>query len=226
VPTLQTAALCKAPWITLPLSTLSQVKTRALNLTNCQVRRGGLLRVRFLESFGGPPQRLTCATSHWEILASCRPQVISRATSWVITEPQSHAVCQISSAHGTHQCSQLTLAGHCRRRKIRCLLAPDDPQGRCANCIRLKKECNFYPVEHNPDAPQLQSGATNDSTPGQPLTPAASSPRHPSSLSGEKMGEFRPPYHGASSTAPTPNYGFQSDSDMDSHHGTTSSRSK
>lgn len=39
---------------------------------------------------------------------------------------------------------------HCRRRKIRCLLAPDDTQGRCENCIRLKKECHFYPVDQQP----------------------------------------------------------------------------
>ena len=35
---------------------------------------------------------------------------------------------------------------HCRRRKIRCLLADGDPQ-RCQNCIRLKKDCVFCPVE-------------------------------------------------------------------------------
>ena len=40
--------------------------------------------------------------------------------------------------------------GHCRRRKIRCLAAPDDPHNRCANCIRLKKECNFFPVDQQP----------------------------------------------------------------------------
>ncbi|KAI4147946.1 MAG: hypothetical protein LQ340_005305 [Diploschistes diacapsis] len=39
---------------------------------------------------------------------------------------------------------------HCRRRKIRCLSAADDPQNRCSNCIRLKKECNFYPVDQQP----------------------------------------------------------------------------
>lgn len=37
--------------------------------------------------------------------------------------------------------------GHCRRRKIRCALAEGDPQGRCSNCIRLKKECIFTPVD-------------------------------------------------------------------------------
>ena len=36
---------------------------------------------------------------------------------------------------------------HCRRRKIRCLVAEGDPQDRCQNCIRLKKECVFYPVD-------------------------------------------------------------------------------
>ncbi|EEH22056.2 hypothetical protein PABG_04267 [Paracoccidioides brasiliensis Pb03] len=39
---------------------------------------------------------------------------------------------------------------HCRRRKIRCLLASDDIQGRCENCIRLKKECHFFPVDQQP----------------------------------------------------------------------------
>lgn len=29
-------------------------------------------------------------------------------------------------------------------------MAPDDSQNRCANCIRLKKECNFYPVDQQP----------------------------------------------------------------------------
>ena len=51
----------------------------------------------------------------------------------------------------------LILSGHCRRRKIRCLLAPDDPQGRCSNCIRLKKECNFFPVEQQPPTDQRTS---------------------------------------------------------------------
>ncbi len=45
----------------------------------------------------------------------------------------------------------LTLClGHCRRRKIRCIAAPADPQNRCSNCIRLKKECTFYPVDQQP----------------------------------------------------------------------------
>ncbi|KAM0800151.1 hypothetical protein BDR22DRAFT_909030 [Usnea florida] len=49
---------------------------------------------------------------------------------------------------GYHRTS--VACGHCRRRKIRCLLAPDDPHNRCANCIRLKKDCNFFPVDQQP----------------------------------------------------------------------------
>lgn len=29
------------------------------------------------------------------------------------------------------------------------MMPDDDPTGRCSNCIRLKKECNFYPVDQN-----------------------------------------------------------------------------
>lgn len=46
--------------------------------------------------------------------------------------------------------TEISFLGHCRRRKIRCLLAPDDLQNRCANCIRLKKDCNFFPVDQQP----------------------------------------------------------------------------
>ena len=53
----------------------------------------------------------------------------------------------------------LRFPGHCRRRKIRCLLAKDDKEGRCSNCIRLKKECNFFPVEQTPSQDQRQPGA-------------------------------------------------------------------
>lgn len=107
------------------------------------------------------------------------------------------------------------MPGHCRRRKIRCLLAPDDPQGRCANCIRLKKECNFYPVEHNPDMPRPPASASKETTPGQPLTPATSSPRHLPSVSGDKISEFRTPFHGASSTSHNSPYGYQGESEPD-----------
>ncbi|KAF2858054.1 hypothetical protein K470DRAFT_260205 [Piedraia hortae CBS 480.64] len=37
--------------------------------------------------------------------------------------------------------------GHCRHRKIRCLVAESDAHGRCQNCIRLNKVCVYYPVD-------------------------------------------------------------------------------
>ncbi|MCJ1408378.1 hypothetical protein MMC19_002453 [Ptychographa xylographoides] len=49
---------------------------------------------------------------------------------------------------------------HCRRRKIRCLLAAEDPQNRCSNCIRLKKECNFYPVDQQPSVERRPRSAS------------------------------------------------------------------
>ncbi|CZT20395.1 uncharacterized protein RCC_06255 [Ramularia collo-cygni] len=36
---------------------------------------------------------------------------------------------------------------HCRRRKIRCVVSEDEPGQRCINCIRLRRDCVFYPVD-------------------------------------------------------------------------------
>ncbi|KAI1432816.1 hypothetical protein GGR50DRAFT_560209 [Xylaria sp. CBS 124048] len=38
--------------------------------------------------------------------------------------------------------------GNCRKRKIRCLRVKDD--GRCVQCIRLRKNCQFYAVDQEP----------------------------------------------------------------------------
>ncbi|KIX98071.1 uncharacterized protein Z520_06151 [Fonsecaea multimorphosa CBS 102226] len=50
---------------------------------------------------------------------------------------------------------------HCRRRKIRCMPDFHDPVGRCQNCIRLKKECVFLPIDpqNPPTAKRPRSGA-------------------------------------------------------------------
>ncbi|KAK8095284.1 hypothetical protein PG999_013306 [Apiospora kogelbergensis] len=65
--------------------------------------------------------------------------------------------------------------GHCRRRKIRCILQPADPGGRCMNCIRLKKECSFFPVDQQPPSlPGAKQGAR--SSVGSKITSASSSP--------------------------------------------------
>ncbi|KAJ0131791.1 Uncharacterized protein HZ326_25118 [Fusarium oxysporum f. sp. albedinis] len=37
--------------------------------------------------------------------------------------------------------------GHCRRRKISCIRSSSDAQGRCINCIHLRKECIYFPVD-------------------------------------------------------------------------------
>lgn len=37
--------------------------------------------------------------------------------------------------------------GHCRHRKTRCIPLADQTESRCQNCIRLKKECQFYSVD-------------------------------------------------------------------------------
>ncbi|KIW97025.1 uncharacterized protein Z519_02417 [Cladophialophora bantiana CBS 173.52] len=49
---------------------------------------------------------------------------------------------------------------HCRRRKIRCITELNDPAGRCQNCIRMKKDCVFTPIDpqNPPTAKRPRSG--------------------------------------------------------------------
>ncbi|KAH0420300.1 hypothetical protein CcaCcLH18_14092 [Colletotrichum camelliae] len=68
--------------------------------------------------------------------------------------------------------------GHCRRRKIRCIPVPTDTLGRCSNCIRLKKECAFHPVDQ-PPAPQSTEARPKAPSPaltGTMATSASASP--------------------------------------------------
>lgn len=80
------------------------------------------------------------------------------------------------------------LVGHCRRRKIRCIPAPADPQNRCSNCIRLKKECNFYPVDQQPPpepkrrGSKAQSGTGGASQSSSPSIPSGQLPDMQSNL--------------------------------------------
>jgi len=74
-----------------------------------------------------------------------------------------------------HPCTVLIrLTAHCRRRKIRCLLADGDPAQRCQNCIRLKKECVFYPVDQQNAIDQSRSQSSTKST--NPLSGVSPSP--------------------------------------------------
>ncbi|THC90596.1 hypothetical protein EYZ11_009944 [Aspergillus tanneri] len=97
---------------------------------------------------------------------------------------------------------------HCRRRKIRCLVAADDVQGRCENCIRLRKECQFFPVDQQPPVDKksrpnsrLETASTDPST-------ASSSPP---TVSGGEQTEAYFPYQpiplGAGPDATTFNHG-------------------
>ena len=68
------------------------------------------------------------------------------------------------------------IVGHCRRRKIRCLLAPGDPQGRCTNCIRLRRACQFFPVDQQPPT---GDGNHGEGSPVEAEASTSSSPIHP-----------------------------------------------
>ncbi|PKS10514.1 hypothetical protein jhhlp_002266 [Lomentospora prolificans] len=74
---------------------------------------------------------------------------------------------------GYHRTS--VACGHCRRRKIRCIPSPADVQGRCVNCIRLKKECSFYPVDQQPPT-DARSKASSRASTGPKIASASSSP--------------------------------------------------
>ncbi|SPN96998.1 uncharacterized protein DNG_00517 [Cephalotrichum gorgonifer] len=79
---------------------------------------------------------------------------------------------------GYHRTS--VACGHCRRRKIRCIPSPADVQGRCVNCIRLKKECSFFPVDQQPPPPDTRSKGSSRSSTAPKIASASSSPAIPS----------------------------------------------
>ncbi|KAI9746870.1 MAG: hypothetical protein M1815_004928 [Lichina confinis] len=105
---------------------------------------------------------------------------------------------------GYHRTS--VACGHCRRRKIRCLLAPDDTQGRCANCIRLKKECNFFPVDQQPTHQRPpQSQLKQERAVSGESSSSSSSPPNQQGLARDPMQPFHP--YPSDSSAP-PSAGF------------------
>lgn len=65
---------------------------------------------------------------------------------------------------------------HCRRRKIRCLLAEGDSQERCQNCIRLKKECVFYPVDQQQALDTRSQSGTKSGAGSVPSSAVSPSP--------------------------------------------------
>ncbi|KAL4874237.1 hypothetical protein BJY04DRAFT_226448 [Aspergillus karnatakaensis] len=78
---------------------------------------------------------------------------------------------------------------HCRRRKIRCLVAADDAQGRCENCIRLRKECQFFPVDQQPPIEKKSRPSSRIETISTDPSTASSSPP---TVTGESSEVFYP----------------------------------
>ncbi|PVI05996.1 hypothetical protein DM02DRAFT_56482 [Periconia macrospinosa] len=115
---------------------------------------------------------------------------------------------------GYHRTS--VACGHCRRRKIRCLVSQDEPTGRCANCIRLKKECNFYPVDQAPDNSRAHTAVAKETSAGAHDSSTTSSPRHPPTQN-EKIDEFCPPF--ATTAQPgSRKYSMMNDIEVDPQH--------
>ncbi|KAH8891003.1 hypothetical protein GQ53DRAFT_166624 [Thozetella sp. PMI_491] len=87
---------------------------------------------------------------------------------------------------GYHRTS--VACGHCRRRKIRCIPSPNDHQGRCINCIRLKKDCSFYPVDQQPPQDARQKSASRSSV-GPKMASNSSSPALQTGLPSDMHGQ-------------------------------------
>ena len=94
-----------------------------------------------------------------------------------------------------HECARLNLfsQGHCRRRKIRCITSPNDTQGRCINCIRLKKDCSFFPVDQA-SIDDSRSKQTSKSSTAPKGSSATSSPATPISNPIEQPKKTKPPF--------------------------------
>lgn len=126
---------------------------------------------------------------------------------------------------GYHRTS--VACSHCRRRKIRCIMAQGDAQGRCSNCIRLKKECTFHPVDQQQSQgeskiqPDVQgrydvdatSEASSPSTQVEPQRGRQDGLHYPSltmppiqdiPMSGPKAGSYSPDGTASNYTSPHP----------------------
>ncbi|KAJ9626629.1 hypothetical protein H2204_010017 [Knufia peltigerae] len=108
------------------------------------------------------------------------PGMVSRTNSFPGTQEMSVEGQALSPSDkkrnklGYHRTA--VACGHCRRRKIRCIAAIDDPAGRCQNCIRLKKDCHFYPVDQNSTpGKRARSGTKSDNIFSEGDTSVASS---------------------------------------------------
>ncbi|KAK1987895.1 hypothetical protein LZ30DRAFT_103753 [Colletotrichum cereale] len=104
------------------------------------------------------------------------PNVRPRQTSTSDANQSGLASDKKRNKLGYHRTS--VACGHCRRRKIRCIASPAMGESRCINCIRLKKECSFFPVDQ-PPLPQTTGPhpkAPSQASSGPNVASASSSP--------------------------------------------------
>ena len=104
----------------------------------------------------------------------------------------------VASAHGNRRGSRATLnnsLGNCRKRKIRCQPVKDD--GRCSQCIRLKKDCQFYAVEQQQPQGTVRAGSKTLPKPkrGALSSPPPYAPSHPGNIQTHQS------YHGSAMPA-------------------------
>ncbi|KAK3394733.1 hypothetical protein B0H63DRAFT_56213 [Podospora didyma] len=95
---------------------------------------------------------------------------------------------------GYHRTS--VACGHCRRRKIRCIPSQNDVQGRCVNCIRLKKECSFFPVDQQPPQDTRQKSSSRSSNMPPPMKPPGTESYTPDSKMPSSASSSRPYEYG------------------------------
>ena len=95
---------------------------------------------------------------------------------------------------------------HCTRRKIRCLLVSDEPEKRCVNCIRMRKECSLIPAGQQPAMKRrTRTGTKTKGKSGEISASSASSPQN-----NERDSEHTPYFVGTSNSnvplSPYPDY--------------------
>ncbi|KAL2827715.1 hypothetical protein BDW59DRAFT_143742 [Aspergillus cavernicola] len=118
------------------------------------------------------------------------PAVVECMTSLTISHPadmEPSLADKKRNKLGYHRTSVACV--HCRRRKIRCLVAADDTQGRCENCIRLRKECQFFPVDQQPPIEKKSRPSSRIETFSTDPSTASSSPP---TVTGEQPEAFYP----------------------------------
>ncbi|KAK2006893.1 hypothetical protein LZ32DRAFT_543045 [Colletotrichum eremochloae] len=122
------------------------------------------------------------------------PNVRPRQTSTSDANQSGLASDKKRNKLGYHRTS--VACGHCRRRKIRCIASPAMGESRCINCIRLKKECSFFPVDQPPlpQATATRPKASSRASSGPNTASASSSPAIPAmqSLDVSQHQQYRP----------------------------------